>query len=219
LWQEIEGVMAISDPTAPPQMKALMEAPLTILRQIDGELVCWMEPGMPFPIFTAEVDISQAATEELITSLGFPRAADGTVSISTAPVPICFGWREGKLVFTTNPAGLAGVSHGGGFTKHEEIQRALAAMPDVSTNVCVLLRPAAMMDMVTPLAAMFAPDQQDQLLDYEKRLQEGKAYGYLQVGSDAHGMRVNAAGLLAVIGCAVLASQANNPAALMKIAN
>ncbi len=183
--------------------KAAVEA----LRGIDGSLVAWLEPGSPMPIITLEADLPKSAADALIASTGQTADADGTVCVSAGMAMLWMGWHDGRLVCTTNPGGLGAVDRSGGFTSQPEIVRALAAMPKASPTVCALMRPAAMMHTAGPFVGMLAPDQLTHVAEYEKRLSADTAYGFLTIVPSSEGVRMEASGMLALIGGAYLAAQ------------
>lgn len=178
------------------------------LGAVDGHIVAWVEPGVPLPTVTVEVDLPQAAADALIAATGEPRAADGSISSFTGMVTATLGWRDGRLIFTTVPGGLDAIDRRGGFPRHPEVQRAFDAMPDRQPNLAVILRPAALVETVAPFVAMAGPEWGQRLEAYEQRLVADSAYAYFTVASDAQGLRMDAAGLLALVAGAVMGANA-----------
>jgi RNA polymerase sigma factor (sigma-70 family) len=197
---------------------ATLRGILTALRQVDGEVVAWVEPGAPVPVFTIEADLPRPAADTLIASFGQAPAADGSASILVGVAMVSLGWNDGRLVCTTNPGGLAAIDRRGGFTRQPDIRRALAAMPDQQPSVCILMRPAALMAFVGPYVAMVSPAWQQRVEDYEHRLDGDTAYGFFTAKVGSTSTRVEAAGLLSLIAGAAMASKLAEPGA-MRIAN
>lgn len=191
---------------------ALSEA----IRSIDGAIVAWIEPGVPVPTITVEADLPRAAAEALIAATGEPRAADGSITTFTGMVSLTLGWQDGRLILTSVPGGLAAIDRRGGFTRHQDVQRAFAAMPSKQTNLCTVLRPTALVECIAPFVAMAGPEWSKRLADYEQRLEQESAYAYLTIRGDAQGMHIDAAGLLSLVAGGVLAASAQSP---MRIAN
>ncbi|MCK6491063.1 MAG: hypothetical protein L6R48_22655, partial [Planctomycetes bacterium] len=180
------------------------------LAEADGSLVAWVEPGSPLPVVTVELDLPRAAHDRLVAALAadrrVARPADGsTLSFTAGPMSLDFSWQDGRTVFTTNPAGTGAIERSGGFLRQPEIVRALAALPPGPRSVCALLRPAALTAFASPFLGMMDPDLKPRLADYGRRLEAAKAYGFLTVGGDAAGRRIEAAGVLALVIGAVLA--------------
>jgi hypothetical protein len=186
------------------------------IERIDGTLVAWIEPGVPVPTVTVEADMPQAAADALIAATGEPRAADGSITVFTGMLSLTLGWQDGRLVLTTVPGGLAAIDRRGGFTKHQDVQQALAAMPSRQPNLCAVLRPIALVECVAPFVAMAGPEWSKRLTDYEQRLEQSSAYAFISIDNDAQGTRVDAAGLLSLVAGGALAAAAQSP---MRIPN
>jgi len=200
----------------PERARTLIAAGSEAIRRIDGTVVAWIEPGAPVPTVTVEADMPQAAADALIAATGEPRAADGSITSFTGMVSLTLGWQDGRLILTTVPGGLAAIDRRGGFSKHQDVQRAFAAMPSKQPNLCALLRPTALVECIAPFVAMAGPEWSKRLGDYEQRLEQDSAYAYLTILGDAQGMRADAAGLLSLVAGGVLAATAQSP---MRISN
>ncbi len=202
---------------------ALIRALSTALDQVDGTIVAWVEPAAPIPAVTLEVDLPRPAYDEVATAVatasGVRPGADGSVMIAAGPAVFEMGWRGGRLVLTSKPGGIAALGHAGGFTGQPEIVKAIAAMPDRSPSACVLMRPAALAAYAGPYVAMTAPAWSQRVTEYERRLEDQQAYGFLSVAGDEAGMRVEAAGMLSLVAGAVIGGQIANPAMGTRIAN
>lgn len=172
--------------------------------RIDGTLLVWVESGAPVPALTGQIELPADAAETLLAATGLPRGADGSVAIQLGLLPLVVGWRDGRLVATTLPGGLDAIDRRGGFTAHDDVRRALAAMPEGPLGGCAVLRPRALVDTVAPYVAMAGAAWNERLLAYDGRLQDG-AYAFLAVASDAGGLRIDAAGVLSLIAGAALA--------------
>jgi hypothetical protein len=202
--------------TKPNQAGSVIEALCQAISQIDGTFVAWVEPGVPVPTVTVEADLPQVAADALIAATGEPRAADGSITSFQGMVSLTIGWQDGRLIFTTVPGGLAAIDRRGGFTTHKDVQRAFAAMPSKQSNLCAVLRPAALVDCVAPFVAMAGPTWSKRLEDYTQRLERDSSYSYFTIAGDAQGLRMDAAGLLSLVAGGVLAAAAQTPA---RIAN
>jgi RNA polymerase sigma factor (sigma-70 family) len=203
----------------PPEVPAVLGAIGLLLDRTDGALIAWLEPDTFLPSVTFAADLDRADAEAIIAATGLARAADGSVTAQAGPVAVALGWRDGRLVATTNSAGLASLDRHGGFTAHPEIRRALAAMPADGVNACVLVRPAAVLDLALPFGMMLVPRLQQQLMDYQAALTAGRGYGYLIMADDGRRQTLEAGGALALLGCAILAGQAVDPAMQMRVPN
>lgn len=203
----------------PAGLRSALTACELLLARCDGTLLGWVEPGCPLPSVTVAADLGASDAQAVMRASGLPIAADGTVSALVGPVTLGLGWRDGRLLITTNPAGIAGIDLTGGFTAHPEIRRALAAMPAGRIDACALLRPAACLDLAMPFGAMLVPRLQRPLMDYRARIAGGQAFAFIAGTRAGEGLRIDAAGILALAGCAAMAGQAMDPAARMRIAN
>ncbi|MBN8527525.1 MAG: hypothetical protein J0M02_19500, partial [Planctomycetes bacterium] len=203
----------------PAGLRSALRACELLLARCDGVLMAWVEPGCPLPSVTIAAELGASDAQAVIQASGLPIAADGTVSALVGPVTLGLGWRDGRLFITTNPAGIAGIDHAGGFTAHPEIRRALAAMPADRIDACAMLRPAACLDLAMPFGAMLVPTLQRQLMDYRARVAGGQSFAFIAGARAGEGLRIDAAGILALVGCAAMAGQAMDPAARMRIAN
>ncbi len=203
----------------PVEAQAAMTATGLLLDKADGVMLAWIEPGMPIPSLTIEVDLAPADAEAVIIASGLPRAADGSASLLAGPVAFTLGWHGGHFVATTHPGGIVSFDHAGGFTTQPEIQRALAAIPAGNINACALIRPAATLDLAMPFGVMLVPDLQKPLIDYRAALATSQGYGFITSGTTGKTVTVEAGGILALAGCAILAVQAADPAARIRVAN
>jgi hypothetical protein len=210
--------LELSEDKGPAAAVATLRSILTAMRQVDGEVVAWIEPGAPMPMFTIEADMPRAAADTFIASFGQSPAADGSVSILAGMAMVSLGWNDGRLVCTTNPGGLAAIDRRGGFTRQPDIRRALAAMPDQQPSICVLMRPAALMAFAGPYVAMVSPTWQQRAEDYEHRLDGDTAYGFFTAKIGSKSTRIEAAGLMSLIAGAAMAAKMAEPGA-MRIAN
>lgn len=220
LLATISGGMEVQNGgKVPAEVQAVLAATGLLLDKADGVMLAWIEPGMPMPSLTLEVDLAQADAEAVIMASGLPRAADGSASLLAGPVVFTLGWHDGRFVATTHPGGAESFGHAGGFTTHPEIQRALAAMPAGAINAGALIRPAATLDLAMPFGAMLVPDLQKPLIDYRTALAKGQGYGFITGATVGKTFTVEAGGILALAGCAMLAAQAADPAARVRVAN
>lgn len=189
-----------------------MTAMVNALAEADGSLIAWVEPGSPLPVATVELDLPRAAHDRLVTALAADRGiavpADGTLSFIAGPISLALAWQHGRTVFTTNPAGIGAIERSGGFLRQPEIERALTALPPGPRSVCALLRPAALTAFASPFLGMMDPESKPRLADYARRLEATRAFGFLSVGGDAAGRRIEAAGVLALVVGAALAGRA-----------
>ena len=190
----------------PAPVVALMTALTEAVRRIDGTVVLWVEPGAPLPTVTLEADLPQAAAEALLAATTLPRAADGTLSTLIGMAQLTIGWQSGRLICTTVPGGPAAIDRRGGFSDTPEVRRALAAMPDANPNLCVLLRPTALVDCIAPFVAMAGGDSGERLAAYRRKLLQNSAYAYCTLAGDERGMRLEASGLLSLVAAGVLGS-------------
>ncbi|MCK6488568.1 MAG: sigma-70 family RNA polymerase sigma factor [Planctomycetes bacterium] len=200
------------------------EEPVDHIRQTlvraNGTLLAWIGPGSPMPVLNVALDLPEAEAHLLIARLGLALDQDGTATAMLGPVLASVGWREGKLLATTDPAGLATFTGAGGFTAQPEVVRALACLPGPVTG-CVLVRPAALLDAVMPyLPILGAQVPMPALHRYRDRLAAAKAFGLLTVAGDAAGRAVvDARGSLVLAGCVVLATQTEAIVRFLHIAN
>jgi hypothetical protein len=203
----------------PPQVKSVLQSLRTLLRHSDGVILGWIEPGVPLPSLTVEIDIAKPAAAEVLAPTGLVFDDNAVATSPPGPLTVTCAWREGRLIVTTNPAGLDGLGGNGGFSAQPEIVHALAAIPAGQINSCLLMRPAATLDLAMPFGAMFVPELQKPLLDYRMALNKAQSYGFLSLASDGSQLRLDAGGILALVGCAILAQQAADPASMLRIAN
>jgi hypothetical protein len=190
------------------------------LERADGTLLAWIGPGSPMPALNVALDLPEAEARSCIAGLGLVPDQEGSATALVGPVLVSVGWREGRLLATTDPAGLAAFTGAGGFTAQPEVVRALACLPGPVTG-CVLVRPAALLDAVMPyLPILGAQVPMPALNRYRDRLAAAKAFGLLTVAGDAEGRTVvDARGSLVLAGCVVLATQAESLVRFLHIAN
>ena len=150
---------------------------------------------------------------------GFARAADGSASTVLGPIQITLGWLDGHLIATTHSKGVNSFQHGGGFDRHPEIQRDLAAISFGNVDGCVLLRPLAYVDLAKPFMAMVRPDLQKAMDDYRNALARGPGYGFVTHGIMGKSAVIEARGILAIACGAYLGYQAQNSGFPLGMAN
>lgn len=192
---------------------------LSALENINGEVMVWLEPGLPVPTTTLEADLPKTDFDALVVALDRKTESDGSVKFAFDGVSLTLGYQNNRLILTTNPGGLTAIDRSGGFSKQPEIVRAIAALPPGKHAVCALMRPSALVATAQPFVAMFAPDWNQRVMDYKTRMETSKAYGFLTIGADERGVKVEAAGVMSIIAAAIIGTQATNPLARIATMN
>ena len=165
-----------------------------------------------------EADLPKTDFDTLIAAMNGKPDANGTLKIE-GDLSLTLGYHNNRLILTTNPGGLAGIDRSGGFSKQPEIVRAIAALPPGKHAACALMRPSALVATAQPFVAMFAPEWNQRVMDYKTRLETSKAYGFLTIGADERGVKVEAAGVMSIIAAAIIGTQATNPLARIATMN
>ncbi len=189
----------------------IVNAVIKLLKQVDGQIILYLQPGVMLPAITLEADSPKPAWVDLRTAIGGQMAEDGSITVHLGMLSLTLGWQQGHLVITSLPGGLAAVDGAGGFTTQPDIRKAIAALPAGDPQLLTLLRPAALVSCIASLAGMASPQLATQLPAYQQRLQEQTAYGYL-VALPEHGtMHIEASGLMAFLAVGVLAAEMKPP--------
>ena len=223
LWistrSQIESVLkenSASDPTIRKYAMAFLDA----MEHVDGHVLFWLQPGAPIPTMTVQADLSHAAIEAFITATGETPNADGVVLLPLGPITLQVGGKDGHLIATTRPDGLAGAVASGGFCQNPEIQQALTEMPMEGPLACVLLRPEAFAAHMSPFLEMaLQPEDHQRLADYRQRLGASRSYGSFRFEIHPDGMHAEAHGLVALIAGLVVTAQMAKPEQLFKGVN
>ena len=200
-------------PAEQAQRLRLLDRLQDALMQIDGQVLLWVEPGAFLPVVTITADLPQAPSQALIMALGLPVREDGTLVTQAGMLTLTLGWKDGQLIGTSSPAGLAVGAGSHGFTQQPEIRRALAALPTGDPQALILLRPQALVKTLSAFAPLLAPQLGGQMTSYQKRLADQGAYGYFTLINDSSGTRMEASGLLAFVAGICLATQLHMPQA------
>ncbi|MCK6490091.1 MAG: sigma-70 family RNA polymerase sigma factor, partial [Planctomycetes bacterium] len=182
------------------------------LENANGNLVAWVETGSPLPVAIVELDLPRSAHDHFIAALaadqGMAEPSDGTLSFFAGPVSIAIAWRDGRSVFTTNPAGVDAIDRSGGFLDQPEIVRALAELPQGPYSACALLWSSALVNVIKPVASLYDPQLTPRISDYALMLEQKKGYGFMAVGSGTSNTRIETAGVQTLFVCAILAGLA-----------
>ena len=101
---------------------------------IDGDVIAWIEEGTPFPHASCVIGLRAAVAARVLATLqarvGMVVNADGSRTGIWGMIALHADYRDGRLLLTTNPAGIAAsLLRPGGFTAHAEIQAALGEIP------------------------------------------------------------------------------------------
>jgi hypothetical protein len=104
---------------------------LQLLGALDGDLLLYLEEGSPWPSATLAVGMQREMAQRLLatltTSCALVPSGDGVVAGLVGPVMLAGCFRDGQLVLTTNPAGVASFAQRApGFAAHPEVVAALA---------------------------------------------------------------------------------------------
>lgn len=183
-----------------------------------GTVVGWLTPGSPLPVATFALDVAEAEARDLFAILGLAPDANGTAMALLGPVLVSVGWSAGRLVATTDPAGLPAAGASGGFAACPEVVDALAALP-AEASACVVLRPAALLDRVMPMLPMLDIGLSPQeLRAYQARLRTAGSFGLLAASYDQDGRLVgDARGMLVLLAAGILAGRFEDLAHLLQV--
>jgi len=101
---------------------------------LDGDAIAWIEEGIPFPSASCAIGMKAAVAARVLATLqarvGMVINPDGSRTGIWGMIALHADYRAGRLLLSTNPAGLSAMSlRRGGFTAHPEIQAALAEIP------------------------------------------------------------------------------------------
>ena len=217
--QYLASGLSMSLAETDPDRHARLTHIFAALNRIDGDVLVWVQPGNPFPAVCCSVPMPQDAVAQLAAAFG------GDVHGFTFQVATQFaiqaGWRDGRIIATTDPAGISVIGDGGGFAHHPEVQKALADMPPHGSPLMMIMRPSACLDQVQPLLDMILPnDQMKPVQAYQDALRTQNGCGWLagfQPAGDAR--RVEAGGVLALAAIVAVMNLAQDPRPLLRIAN
>lgn len=183
-----------------------------------GTAVGWLAPGSPLPVATFALEVAEAEARDLFAALGLTPDANGTAMALLGPLPVSMGWSAGRLMATTDPAGLPAAGTGGGFAAHPEVSAALAALP-AESSACVVLRPAALLERMLPMLPMLDIGlSQQELRAYQARLRTAGSFGLLSASYDQDGRLVgDARGMLVLLAAGILASRFEDLTHLLQV--
>jgi hypothetical protein len=176
---------------------------LPLAENIDGHLLAYVEPGMPLPSLTIAVTGVQAKASEALfakcAASGLKR--DGDVIRLPTMIPISLSKKNDVIILTTNPLGAESFFTGGGFDKHADVQRSLAAIPTGPQLVVGVLRPEASLDVLSTYAGLLPgmTEVQDFLVDHKKRLAALPNRSWITTGPKGNQWHTQGEGLIAPI--------------------
>lgn len=156
----------------------------TLLEGLDGDCVLWLAEGVPLPSANAVIGMTPEVARRVLAVLGarmnLQVADDGSLRGRWGPAPFACAYREGRLVLTTDPAGVVAAQlRPGGFTDHAQIRAALAEVP-ADALACGVSRSGgswgALADMaMLPIATLQVPE----LLSLPRDLRIAGRHGFL----------------------------------------
>lgn len=221
LWQmlvdqvqdtEFVGAQPQAEMTAIATIKAIAMAVTTGMDAADGHLGCWVQanPGVPVPAITVGIDCPTAAAEQMMVQIaalvpGWRKSSDGALTRIVEFGQLHLGHRNGRLLLTTHPDGLAGCQ-GTGFAHIPEVAAALQDMP-AGGLTCAVARPAALVAQLAPFATLSGNEALNaQVAHYQQALSSQSMGSWLHIATARTGVTTTASGLLSAAALATLAS-------------
>lgn len=167
---------------------------------LDGDLVAWVEEGVPFPHASCAIGMRPTIAARILASLqarvGMVVNPDGSRTGIWGLVALHAAYRDGQLLLTTNPAGLAAAAaRPGGFTAHAAITAALAEVP-ADAIVAGVSRSGASWGslgqlLLVPLAQLNLPE----LMSLPNDLRTAGRHGFLAYRLQGGNMVLDSGGL------------------------
>lgn len=198
------------DPTVV-KAQAVLHGCLDLLRTVDGTVLCYLQPGPMLPVVTLEVDCPKAAADHLLALIGEPLSEDGILHVGHGMQSLTLGWRDGRLVLTSNPQGLPEPTTTASFADTPEIRAAEQALPQSQEQSLLLLRPAATVSSLGWCVGLAAPTLAAALPGYQRSLATQEPYAYLEIAPSASSVHVEASGLLSFLAAAAIAAELRAP--------
>jgi hypothetical protein len=174
---------------------------LDLIGGLRGDTVMWLEDGSPYPTFTVIAGMDERLARRLlpILALGANLApgADGTLVGFLGVCAFEAGYRDGRLILTTHPEGVAGaMARAGGFAAHPDAAAALAEIPAgaVFAGASRSGPAAAALTRLAlePLAHLGVP----QLAALPRDLERRGRHGFIALRQVDDGLRLEAGGML-----------------------
>lgn len=164
-----------------------------------GGALLWLQQGAPLPAVSLTVTMPQelgtAALAWLDAEHQFSPGSDGTHLGAVGFVPLQAAWRDGNLIITTSPGGIAGASaRPGGFTADPAVAEALKALPAGDLLLAGVSRSG---ESWGGLAA-FAPwltRRKPELATLGTDLRKAGKYGFIGIRRDGEPLVIDAGGL------------------------
>lgn len=196
------GVAAIERACADLALPGLLET----LRAADGPCTAWLGEGAPFPTATIALSLPKDVASRWIAAasarFALAELPDGSRAGFVGLLPVAVGWlsaadRSGRLVITTDPAGLdAWRNRKPGFAGLSAVQAVLDAVPER----CLALGAgrggaswAALAQLAVPL---FAGMGNPHVVSLPADLRNAAGRGWLKLTVDRHGaLELDAGGL------------------------
>lgn len=176
-----------------------------ILGQCNGHLVVWLESQGVLPIINGRMDMPKEVARQMFQNLIAQKmvTSEGDLSVrqNFGIASLQVSWKDGQLLFTTNPQGIAVLANSDkGFVQHADIKAGIAALPASGKNLVILARPKAIIEQLSMLLA-FSPDAakhlQDPMKKYIQHLEKNPGRSWLTLGIGPDGLTTKAEGLIA----------------------
>lgn len=167
---------------------------------LDGDLVAWVEEGVPFPHASCAIGMRAAVAARVLATLqarvGMVVNPDGSRTGIWGLVALHATYRDGRLLLTTNPAGLAAAdARPGGFTANADIAAALAEIPGDAIVAGVSRSGASWAAfgqlLMLPLSQLNLPE----LMSLPQDLRAAGRHGYLAYRLQDGNMVIDSGGL------------------------
>ena len=170
------------------------------LRGQVGPALLWADQGAPLPAISFALDMPQALGEAALAlldaKLQFSPGADGVHLGVAGFIPVQAAWRDGRLLVTTAPGGIAAAAaRPGGFTAVPEVAAALKELPAGDLLAAGLGRSGPSWGAVASLAPWLTR-RKPELATLGADLAKAGKHGFLALRRDGADVVVDAGGLL-----------------------
>lgn len=195
--------------------ESLSQACVDLAYGVDGDLVGYLQQGGMGPALTLALDVPAQRCAAFLDALAVRgeagRAAEpmAPVRIRTPMAIIEVGHRDGRLIVTTDPAGIAGFGpQGDGFVTAPDVAAGMLAGGDAPSTARLIMRTGRLLELAMPMVALagLPPEQTALLTQAATRLREQPEAGWLVARSGADGTRAEAGGAVALLAALLMSA-------------